>query len=48
MESFHEAMMEEAANAVGGDPQGLSGHYGVYVGLEGLFASGVPRVQCVG
>ena len=33
METFHEAMMEEAAKAARGDTQGLSGHYGVYAGI---------------
>ena len=33
METFHEAMMEEAANADRGGALGLSGHYGVYAGI---------------
>jgi hypothetical protein len=44
MESLHEAMMEEATNAVGSDTQGLSGHYGVYVGLESLSAGRVSGI----
>ena len=33
MESFHDTMMEEAANAARGGALGLSGHYRVYAGL---------------